>query len=206
MRKINKMIISMICIIIILIAILSSVIIYGPTQKEHVNEKLETQISEVILDECTDEYIDEYEEIEEETISTNSEQEKISPNCKITLKKYYKKCKDEINEYIRVPESLVNATKEELQNQYKDWEIKEFSSNQIILYKEFEGECGEHYILKDEEGKIAIYKISEKGEESLYEKTDISTDYLPEKDKNAIKQGFKINVKEKLNELIESFE
>ncbi|MBR3002409.1 MAG: BofC C-terminal domain-containing protein [Clostridia bacterium] len=205
MGKLNKMIIAMIIIIAVLLAILSAVIIYSPTKQESAKteKKIETKVSdETILDECTDEY----NEIEEEIISTNSEQEKISPNCKIILKKYYKKCKDEINEYIKVPDNLVNATEEKLQNYYKDWEIKEFSSNQIILYKEFEGGCGEHYILKDEEGKVVIYKISEKGEEVLYEKTEISTDYLPEKDKNAIQQGLKINVKEKLNELIESYE
>ena len=202
MDKINKMIIAMICIIAVLIAILSAVIIYWPTKQEQSSEKIQTEVAEVILDECTDEY----EHMEDEIVTTNSEQEKISPNCRITLTKYYKQCKDSINEYIQVPQELVNCTQEELKNQYKDWEIKEFSSNQIVLYKEFEGECGEHYVLKSEDGKIVIYKIKESGKEEVYEKTKIATDYLPEKDRNALNQGFKVNGKEKLNEVIESFE
>lgn len=202
MDKMNKMIVAMICTIVILLAILSALIIYSPTNNEHASDKVESQIAEVILDECTDEY----EEMEQEIVTTNSNQEKISPNCKITLTRYYKQCKDEINEYLQVPDILVNSTKDELQNHYKDWVIKEFSSNQIVLYKEFEGECGEHYVLRDDAGKISIYKIIDNGKEELYEKTDISTDYLPEKDKNSIKQGLKVNGKEKLNELIESFE
>ena len=202
MEKKNKIIIALSCIIIISIAILSVVIIYSPSKQEYTEDNVETQIAEEILDECTDEY----EQMEEESVVTNAEKEKISPNCKIILKKYYKKCKDVVNEYIELPKNLVNATEDDLQKQYKDWKIQEFSSNQVVLYKEFDGECGEHYILKDENGKIVIYKISEKGEETFYEKTNVSIDYLPEKDKSAIKQGLKINVKEKLNELIEGFE
>ena len=204
MNKSNKIILIIIAIITIVLAIFGAIIVYSPTKnnEQESGEKVETKVSEVILDECTDEY----EQMEDNVITTNSEQEKISPNCKITLTKYYKQCKDEINEYIQVPDVLVNYTREEFQKQYKDWEIKKFSSNQIVLYKEFEGECGEHYILKDEEGKIIIYKIAEDGTQLEYEKTDISTQYLPEKDKKSILVGLKINGKEKLNELIESFE
>ena len=202
MDKLNKFIIVIIASIVILIAIIIALVSSQDNKQQEANEKVETQISEIILDECTDEY----ENIQEEIISTDSEEEKISPNCKIILTRYYKECKDSINEYIQVPKPLVNFTKDELQAQYKDWEIKDFSSTQINLYKEFDGLCGEHYILRNEDGKISIYKISENGKEVLYEKTDVSIDYLPEKDKISIEDGLKVNGKEKLNELIESFE
>lgn len=202
MNKNNKVILVIIGIIIALIAIFSAMTIYRVANQEKGSEKVETKISEVILDECTDEY----EEMEEEIIKTNAQQDKLSPNCQIILTKYYNQCKDEINEYIEIPKSLINGTKEDLQNQYKDWEIKEFSSNQVVLFKQFDGECGEHYILRDNDGKIFIYKINEKGKEELYEKTEISTEYLPEGDKNSINTGLKVNGREKLNELIESFE
>ncbi|MBO4293241.1 MAG: hypothetical protein J5881_02485 [Clostridia bacterium] len=203
MDKLNKVIISMLTISAILIAIVVALLLnQNNKNKGEVGESTKTQIGEVIYDECTDEY----EEIGEDVITTNTEEEKISPNCKITLTKYYKGCKDTINDYISVPQELVNCTEKQLQGKYNDWEIKEFSSNKIVLYREFEGECGEHYILKDNNGKIYIYKINENGKQEEYEKTDVATDYLPEKDKEAIKQGLKVNGKEKLNELIESFE
>lgn len=202
MSKYNKAILLLVMIIVILTAILIAIFVENGEKPKETGEKEETKISEVILDDCTDEY----EESTENIISTNSEDEKISPNCKIILTRYYNGCKDYINEYIQVPENIVNLTKEELQNQYKDWEIKEFSPNKINLYKEFDGTCGEHYILKDEDGKISIYKINEKGEEVLYEKTEISINYLPEKDRTSINNGLKINGKENLNKLIENFE
>lgn len=202
MKGINKIIIFMISLVVILGAIATAFILFKKEDNSP-NERLETEISEEIFDDCTDEY----EDIEDnEILVTNSEEEKISPNCQITLKKYYKKCKDEINEYIEVPKKLVNKTKEDLQKEYIDWEIKSFTSSQIVIYKEFEGECNEHYILKDDNGKISIYKFTENGEEELYEKTEISTDYLTQTDNIDIKKGLKVNGQEKLNELIESFE
>lgn len=203
MDKLNKVIISMMIISAILIVIAASLILnHKSSNKDEVGEVVKNQIGEVIYDECTEEY----EEIGEDTITTNTEEEKISPNCKLTLIKYYKDCKDKINDYINVPQELVNCTEKQLQGKYSGWEIKEFSSNQITLYKEFDGECGEHYILKDKDGKIFIYKINKNEKLEEYEKTDIATDYLPEKDMKAIKEGLKVNGKEKLNELIESFE
>ena len=201
MDKLNKVIISMIVISAILIAIVTALLL-NEKNNSNSGESVRTQIGEVIYDECTDEY----EEIGEDVLTTNTEEEKISPNCKLTLTKYYKGCKDKINEYLSVPQELVNSTEKELQERYKDWEIKEFSSNQVVLYKEFEGECGEHYVLKENDGKISIYKINENGKFEEYEKTEISTEYLPDKDKISIKDGLKINGKEKLNEMIESFE
>ena len=201
MKGINKVILIMVCLIVI-IAIATAMILSGKNKK-NINYNEETKIAEEILDECTDEY----EEMQKsDIIQTNFEEEKISPNCQITLKKYYKKCKDEINEYLTVDENLVNKTKEDLQEEYEDWKIKSFSSNQIVLYKEFDGECGEHFILKDDDGKIAIYKILENGEEELYETTEISTDYLTGLDNIDIQNGLRVNGLEKLNELIENFE
>ena len=203
MEKINKVIITMMAISVILISIVIALMLNKKEiEKTEVGESVKTKIGEVIYDDCTEEYDD----VGDKTITTNTEEEKISPNCKLILSKYYKECKDKINEYLTIPTELVNCTEKQLQERYKDWEIKTFSSNQIILYKEIDGECGEHYILKENNGKIIIYKKDENGKLSEYEKTDIATDYLPEKDKVSIKEGLEINGKESLNELIESFE
>ena len=139
MNKNNKVILIMIGIITVLIAIFSDFIIYRPISQNKVGEKAETEISEVILDECTDEF----ENMEEEIIKTNAALDKGN----------------------------------------KD-----------------------HYVLKDNDGKILIYKINDQGKEELYEETEISTEYLPEADKKLINDGLKVEGREKLNEIIESFE
>ena len=48
--------------------------------------------------------------------------------------------------YLKYADVLVNKTQEDLKEKYEDWNIEKFSDTEIILSKEEEGECGEHYI------------------------------------------------------------
>lgn len=194
-------------LVIIVIGILVGIEIYQKKeslQRNIVENEINT-ISEDITDECTEEY----EEIKEQAkldIETNSNEKKISPNCLIILKRYYNECQHTINEYINIPKTLVNGTKEDLQREYKNWEIQNFSSNKIILYRKFESNCGQHFLLKNDNGKIAIYKINENSREELYKETEISVEYLTETDKEKIQNGIRVNGIEELNQLIEDFE
>ena len=200
---------TIICIIlIILTGIIFGIIIFNRKGKTETNkgieEAQETQkISKEITDECVDEYI-ELSQVQE--VEATSSEEKISPNCKLILKRYYKECEHLINEYIDVPESLVNKTRKEFEEQYKNWEIDKFTSTEIIIYREFESNCGQHYVLRNNEGKISIYKIDDNNEEKLLENTEISVEYLTEKDKVEIQNGIRVNGKEALNKRLEDFE
>lgn len=200
-----------------ILVIIFSVIILGITagtyiytsnsQNESSNGNIQNvinSVSERIEDDCTKEY----EELNEGSniLETNSNEEKISPNCLITLKRHYDECGHTTKEYIDISDDLVNKTKNEIEEKYPKWEIEMFSSGEIILYKECSGECDEHYILKENEGKVIIYKINGNKKEELYETTEISLDYLTEEDKKNIKDGIKVNGKENLNQLIEDFE
>lgn len=199
----NKTIITILSIIVVMIAIFTSILIYKQNNNNQNEDSIVTKVAdENILDECTDEY----EEIQNKMIEANSDEDKISPNCFITLKVTYKKCGHQTNEYIKVPEELVNKTKEELQEQYSDWDIEEFSDTQIVLVKEEVGECGEHYLVQDRNGNVVVYRILEDGSKKEYEQTDIPTEYLSESDKLQIKDGIRINGKQALNQFIEDFE
>ena len=95
---------------------------------------------------------------------------------------------------------------EDLEKEYPNWEIQKYSSNEIILYREFDSNCGQHFILRNDNGKITIYKINEEMQEEVYEKTEISVEYLSETDKGKISEGIKVNGIEELNQLLEDFE
>lgn len=199
----NKVILTIISIIVIIAAMITAIVIFKPDENDVAKNIVTKVADEEILDECTDEY----EEIEKNSmVKANSEEEKISPNSSLTLKTYYKQCGHVISKYSNIPDDLVNLTKEQLVDKYKDYEIEKFTSNDIILYQEKDGSCGEHYIVKDENGKLSVYKRLENGEEQLIEETNISTDYLPETDKINMKNGIEANGKEKLNQLLEDFE
>ena len=194
-------------VVIIIIGIIAGLAIYSKNEKSKNNiiENEINKVSEKVTDECTEEY----EELERQAkldIETNSSEEKISPNCLITLKRYYNECQHTINEYIDVPQNLVNGTQEDLEKEYPNWEIQKYSSNEIILYREFDSNCGQHFILRNDNGKITIYKINEEMQEEVYEKTEISVEYLTEKDKVEIQNGIRVNGVEELNQLLEDFE
>lgn len=198
----NKTVVTILSIIVVIIAIITAVIIYNSGEGE-ISEEIITKVAEEdILDECTEEY----EEMQNEILETTAEEEKISPNCSITLKKFYNECGHETSQYLEIPEELVNKTKEELQKKYEGWNIEKFSDTQIILIKDEAGVCGEHYIVRENDGKITIYEVLQNGAEKEYEVTDISIEYLTDTDKENMKKGIEVNGKQNLNQLIEDFE
>lgn len=192
----------MLSIIVIIMAIIVAVAIYKPKENDESQEIITKVADEEILDDCTDEY----QETQNEMLQANSSEEKISPNCFITLKKSYEKCGHTKSEYMEIPEELVNKTKEDLKEKYKNWNIENYSDTEIILSKEEEGECGEHFMVRDKDGKVVIYEILQDGSEQEYEAIDIWTEYLTQTDKNNIQNGIRINGKQALNQLIEDFE
>lgn len=198
----NKVIVAMLAIIVVFAGVFTAIAILEPNNNQE-EQKVETQVAEEILDDCTDEY----EQIEyESTVKANTEEEKTSPNCSLITKTYYKKCGHTKEQYSNLPQEDVNLTKEDIEEKYKEYKVESFATNQVVLYQEKEGECDEHYLVKDKDGTVIIYKISEDGSQEEYEETGISTEYLPETDKINMKNGIRVNGKQELNQLIEDFE
>ena len=199
----NKVITGLICTIVILCAIITAVIISKPNESQE-QVQIETNIAdENILDECTDEY----EEMQEaEMLETDAQEEKISPNCSFTIRTYYKGCGHITSQYNNIPEELVNKTEKELKEIYPEYMVETFKSNEVVVYIEKEGECGEHYLVKDLNGIVVIYERLDDGTEKLLEETSISTDYLPETDKMQMQEGIEVNGRQEINQLNEDYE
>ena len=106
-----------------------------------------------------------------------------------------------------ITEDLVNKTKEELQIEYIGWEIQKFTNTEAVVYKEIYDFCNEHYLIKDKDGYIYVYKLDKQGKEKeLIEKTDIQTKYLEETDLKELKKGITVYSKKDVNKKIEDFE
>lgn len=194
----TRMILAILLISLIIVAF------YILFNKEEVIDKEEennTYISEVIEDECTEEY-----QQMQNTTAVSMSEEKVATNAILILKKYYQKCEHTINEYVELPQELVNMTKKEVQAQYPDWEVIGFEKGKVTLYKEFDDVCDEHFKLRIEDGKVVVYIVNKDETESLYEKTDISSEYLTETDLINMQDGLEIYGKEELNQIIEDFE
>lgn len=138
---------------------------------------------------------------------TSSTEDKINPNTKLIEKIYYNDCNHIIQQEREITEDLVNKTKEELQIEYIGWEIQKFTNTEAVVYKEIYDFCNEHYLIKDKDGYIYVYKLDKQGKEKeLIEKTDIQTKYLEETDLKELKKGITVYSKKDVNKKIEDFE
>lgn len=200
-NMINKAKIIIGIVLTILIIMASYILFFN---KEEISNEItedNTYISKIIEDECTEEYIK-----TRNATTVSATEEKLASNAILILKKYYRKCEHTINEYVELPQELVNMTEEEVQEQYSDWEVIGFEKGKLTLYKEFDDVCGEHFKLRLENGNVVVYIVNNDGTESLYEKTGISSEYLTETDLINMQDGLEIYGKEELNQIIEDFE
>lgn len=204
-KKMKKsIIISAIIVLFILGTVIGTILIKNFSDQEKTETEIAEQSQEEIYDECTDEY-EEMQQSNTLVEETSSEGEKISPNCSIIFRRHYNDCGHTIEQYSSVPTELVNKTEEDLQEQYQGWTIEEFSRNQIVLYREFDSECGEHYVLREKDGKVVVYLRTGDTEE-LVEETDIATEFLTETDRIELQNGIEANGRVELNQLIEDYE
>lgn len=196
----RKGLLALTIILILVFSFLIGMYIYKMATLE---EPQNTEIAKVeeIEDECTLEY-EHLEEIEQ----ANAKEEKISPNAKLITNIYYDECGHTVKKTSNIENKYINLTKDEFEEEYGNWEIKEFSPEEIILYKEEPGICGEHYIVKDNDGFIAVYSLDSNEKETLKEITEIATNFLPNTDIAKLKGGIKVYGRENLNSVLEDFE
>ena len=198
----KKYTIITIIVIGIILGFLTGVYLYKINQISDKEELIE--IAE-IEDECT-----EIAELNEsgklDLVRTNSNDQKTSPNCVLTLKIYYNNCGHLIEKKEDIKETEVNMTEEELKDKFSEWEIQKFTPTEIVMYKEVNEFCNEHYLLKEKDGYISIYSLDENNNEKFIETTDISIEYLTEEDLENIEKGITVYTKKELNKTIEDFE
>lgn len=145
--------------------------------------------------------------IENIEIPTSIQEEKISINTKIIEQIYYNGCNHMIETELKDITKYTNMTKSMLKRELPKWEIKEFSSDKVVLYMEDEDFCNEHFLVKDVDGYITIYTLNNSGDIlEILKTTEIATQYLTEADKSSLKEGITVYTKQNLNKLIEDFE
>lgn len=138
---------------------------------------------------------------------TSKDKNITTPNTKIIEKKYYKDCDHLVEEKNKINPNLVNKDESEIQTQYIGWEIQKFSQNEVVVYKEVNDFCDEHYLLKDVEGEIVVYRLDKYNvPKEVMQETGIQTKYLSEIDVENLKEGIKVCGKEKLSLQLEDFE
>ena len=141
------------------------------------------------------------------TVQTSNKEINILPSTKLGFKKLYKACNHTSFEFVELPSELINKNEEEVKKMYEDWNVEEFYENKVILHKEVEGICDEHFLITLGEQFIEIYKFTDKNNSKvLYTTTDISREYLTEQDILKLEKGITLYGKDQLNSALEDFE
>ena len=197
----NKVILILVSIIIIIVSIITAVVIYNGEDEEQAKvsiKNVETNTTNTLENNVSSD--------NQNVVETNVKEVRISPNAFITFKETYEGCGHTKVDFVEVPEDFVNLSEEELKDKYSDWNIEKFTDTDIILSKDFEGSCDEHFIVKDVNGVVIVFKIKENNTEEEYQVTDIATEYLTDTDKIEMEKGISVNGKQNLNQLIEDYE
>lgn len=185
--------------IIIILAVLTAIFYNYKNFTSDLKQKEEAKLAERQLQDSNEEYT-------LQMTSTSTLEEKTSPTAIMIFKTKYEKCNHVTIDRKEIPEKLVNKTEKEIKEVYKDWNLEEFSPNQITFYQEKSGMCEEHYVLRDNNGYLTIYTVDAEGNEKLKEITQVITSYLPETDLMKLKEGIRVNGQEELNSAIEDYE
>lgn len=142
----------------------------------------------------------------ENAVTTASSEEKVSPNTTFALKKYYDECSHFDYEEAEIPYELVNLTQEEVEEYYADWKVEKFAKNELVLTKEINGYCNQHFLIKLDNDLVNIYRVGTLGELNQYQSTDIAKDYLPEEDIGKLEEGIPVFGEGKLSAILEDYE
>jgi hypothetical protein len=146
------------------------------------------------------------ENLEETAIETANLEEKLLPTATLTIEKKSQDCKHITTTESELPIEMANLTKEEIAQTYSDWTVKDFSKDGVTLYKISEGLCDEHFVVNSDEGIVTVYRLDSDYNKSLYEKTDIFTEYLSDEDIEKLQEGIYVYGIADLNSTLENFE
>ena len=187
-------------IYIIIISICLAMVIYGIVGLLKINSsKYNEELSRIEIMQNTSANT-------EKTVSTVSQEKKVLPTTKFALKKFYDECSHFEYEEAELPIELVNLTRQEIEDYYDDWEVEEFSEKKLVLCKEINGYCNEHFLIKLDDNNVNIYRLSTLGEFKKYKETDIVKDYLTKEDIEKLTEGITVYGEGKLSSVLEDFE
>lgn len=138
------------------------------------------------------------------------EHDRISPNTLIEERIHHTSCNHVITRINSVEDELVNMSKvefkEHMEENYPNKKLISYSTNKITMGVVKNHLCEKHYVIGEENGKIAIFKIGQNGE-SILDKIflDYPISLLMEIDQEKITEGIIVDSEEELSEILENF-
>ena len=138
------------------------------------------------------------------------EYDSISPNAFIEKRIHYVDCDHVSTKVEVVADELVNMSRKEFTDYIRENQPNEklvsYSSNKISMGVVKNHLCESHYIVGEEKGRIAIFRIGENGERVLDKVfADYPISLLMDIDQERIIKGIVVDSEEELSEVLENF-
>lgn len=138
------------------------------------------------------------------------EANRISPNTFVEKRIHYKTCDHLVTELKPADSEIINMDRQEyveyLGTTATNLRLISYSPTKIVLWGEKNHLCQDHYVIGEEKGNIAIFKIGENGERIL---DKVFNDYpltlLIKVDQEKIKEGIIVDSEDELSDILENF-
>lgn len=138
-------------------------------------------------------------------ITVSIDETKLSPNAEMIIKKNFKLCGHTTVNRMNIPIEMVNYTEAQVEEKYTGWQIEKFTQEEVILTKEIEANCDEHYVLKIEEEKLKIYNQITEDKFNYIDELNIQVGLLPSLELAELEHGIEVYGEEALNNLVENY-
>ncbi len=140
-------------------------------------------------------------------IETINKEYKIGINTQFYIITEYKLCNHTIEEKKEITKDMINLTYDDIVTRYSGYEIIEFDVDKVVLKRSINEFCGEHYLVKEVDKKIGIYKILDDSTIELLQVLDINIDTLRQSDRYMFQTtGVTVNGKENLYKFLEDYD
>lgn len=127
---------------------------------------------------------------DESAVQAGADNDRITKDTVITWDYEYEMCKHHVYMDAQPDPQMIGLSFTQLQDAYPNVNIVSFSAEEVVLKKNFECYCPEHYILKRCEDKLAVYRTAS-GSDKLdnYINIDIDFEGLEEDDQQELEVG-----------------
>lgn len=131
---------------------------------------------------------------------------KTGPRSVLLFERYYLKCGDLLTEETQMAYTHAGKTREDMLLAYPTWKLTEFSKDSVVFRKEIDGYCPMHYIIKNNNGYLAVYRsFKETGDLYIENELNIRFDWLNSEIQDEIRKGIVVDTAEEVEKLIENW-
>lgn len=149
--------------------------------------------------------------VEDERPVTHYE-DNIGEETKIIYKTFYTVCQSTLEETLLPIESMIGLNKTGFQEYLTInnllFDVENFSADEVVVFQTKDAISPKYfntYLVTESDGYIAIYRIDERGDRILIEKTPISIAVLPHVDQEKLKRGIFRKTRAEVYQLLEDY-